>query len=174
MSRHRKRLQAPPTAVQGEQDASGPTPEFLRHHDARKPEIGRTRFQEAWSVRSRFLALAPDDQTVIAATRWRDDFDIAQGVQEGRSLERVDQSNSGTDGIGTAQIDAENRLRNVRDDIGRTYSLLLLWCLVVDQEWQISAVKLGCESRYAKTLTEQALAALVKHYQIVDNLRRVT
>lgn len=168
MSRHRKHQRPPATAV-----LSGPTPEFRRHHAVTEPEIGRKRFQEAWSVRSRFLALVPDSQTVIAATRWRKDFDVAQGVREGRSLERVDCDNGTTDGIGTAQIDAASRLRAVKADIGRNYSLLLLWCLVLDQEWQISAQKLGCEYRYAQTLTEQALAALVKHYQALDNQRKV-
>jgi DNA-directed RNA polymerase specialized sigma24 family protein len=78
-------------------------------------------------------------------------------------MERVDEGPT-HDGVSANQLAAHATLRAVAADLGRTYTALLVYSLVLDMPWTEIGVKFGCHHETGRKLMRQALAALVTVY----------
>lgn len=141
-------------------EATGPTPEFRRHHDVAPPRIDRQVRIERWSITSRFIRLNPDDATIAAAERFYRDFAIAFGVRERSAVAGASRSG----GITDARVIAAHNLRGVREAIGGVATWLVTACCVWDMTWTDIGHVLQCDREIAPKYTRAALAALVAYY----------
>lgn len=166
VSRHRKYQRLPPRAVQERAQDAGPTPEFMRHHDIREPEISAGAKREAWQVNPRFEQLdpAPDQAMRGAYQRWRNDWDVGmEGVRDKNIFMRTSFdpfNNSYSD----HQLDALTRLWACKVAIKEWSFMLIQLCAVEEREWAPLAFSLGYKDyRTARSHTRQAFVDLAQY-----------
>lgn len=158
-------------AVHPDAPASGPTREFLQHHDVLKPEMSAGAKREAWQINPRFEQLAPDEGMRTAANRWRRDWDIGmEGMREKNILLRAGWSPY-RDHFSDRQIDALTRLIACRIGIKSYAFLLVQLCLIEDRSWYALAHSLGFANyRTVKNLTRSAFLTLSQYCDEMDRV----
>ena len=147
---------------------SAPSASFRQHHDVEPPRVDHRHFRPAWRVLTRLDGLLADH--AITASEWHAAADYRELVDQVTRAALI-RSPIGRATMGTAghrvfalslagELDALNRLRQIRNRLGAWACTLLDHALVHDLSWAALGQHYHCDPKTARAWVITAIKAL--------------
>ena len=147
---------------------SAPSALYRQHHDVEAPRVDARHFRQAWRVLTRLDGLLADHAITSAEWHAAADFrelwdQVARSALLRSPIGRASMGIAGHrafDGSLAGELDAHNRLREIRRRLGAFACTLLYLSVVWDLSWAALGPEYDCDPKTARAWVIAAIKAL--------------